>query len=136
MKGPLSYRGRFGQRRPVLLPRYHHEKELVKKLRLMSEVPVITLLGTRKISVPAPAAARGPPVPVVAVRASTGGLAVLQTILSRLQKNLSAAILIVQLSVRAFFPRGCLESGFDRACTEGSVAEYSTVVFAGHKHDG
>jgi two-component system, chemotaxis family, protein-glutamate methylesterase/glutaminase len=85
-------------------------KELVQTIKLMSEIKVIKRWpSSLKASSPAQpflpkAAAPVPNFKIVAIGASTGGPAVIHSILNRLPKNLPAPILIVQHIAAGFLP--------------------------------
>jgi two-component system, chemotaxis family, protein-glutamate methylesterase/glutaminase len=82
-------------------------RELLKTVKLMSEVKVVRRWPRSKYSTASPAVAKEivkskGTIRVVAIGASTGGPMVLQTILSELPKNFSSPVLIVQHMARGF----------------------------------
>jgi len=99
----------------------HIARQLVKKIKLISQVPVVTRRAkstpfTRQGSTPAahtgtfprPRASASAAVQIVAVGASTGGPQVLQTILGRLPANYPVPILCVQ-HISAGFLQGLVD---------------------------
>lgn len=90
-------------------------REVVRTVRLMAEVPVARRWATVRDArgVPSHSVALPPPAPlrnveVVAIGASTGGPAVLQTILKGLPKALPVPMLVVQ-HIAAGFDRGLVD---------------------------
>lgn len=113
--------------------RIQREKELVKTLRLMSEVKVVTRRGPRKVSDIEPASSNGPAIPVVAIGASTGGPPVLQTILSNLSADFPAALLIVQHISAGFLPG--LRQWLERSSRlPVSIPAHGDSLLAGHAY--
>jgi two-component system chemotaxis response regulator CheB len=92
------------------------QEELISKVKLMSEIKVVRRwVHTRKIKKEEKKTARGsaslialPDIEVVAIGASTGGPAVLQTILSELSSEFPVPVLIVQHIAKGFI-QGMLE---------------------------
>ena len=85
-----------------------HAKELIKTVKLMSEVKVVRRWGRRPGKQPgayigAPAEITSMDIRVVAIGASTGGPPVIQQILSGLPKEFPAPVLIVQHMAAGFF---------------------------------
>jgi two-component system chemotaxis response regulator CheB len=105
-------------------------KDLVDTVKLMSEVKVVKRWPRHKSLSPTPAAAEickpAGPIQAVAIGASTGGPAALQTILAGLPKDFPYPVLIVQHMTRGFV-QGFVEwlgnaSGFPvRIATDGEA---------------
>ncbi|HWB60595.1 MAG TPA: chemotaxis-specific protein-glutamate methyltransferase CheB [Chthoniobacteraceae bacterium] len=110
-------------------------RELLKTVKLMSEVKVVRRWSRLRNASPSPSEPRRaevdasrsrPAVHVVAIGASTGGPVVLQTILAGLPKDFPVPILIVQHMARGFV-HGFVEwlagaSGFPaRVATDGEI---------------
>ncbi|MBI3995170.1 MAG: chemotaxis response regulator protein-glutamate methylesterase, partial [Nitrospirae bacterium] len=129
--------------RPAGLGHPGHEamaKELVQTVKLMSEVKVVKrwIRPHRQTAV---GAVREPPllrqapaeIKLIAIGASTGGPVVLQTILSRLPKDFSVPVLVVQHMVSDFIP-GFVE-WLDQTCPIPiHVAAHGESVLPGHAY--
>jgi len=113
--------------------RGQREKELVKTIRLMSQVKVVTRRGPRKVSGIEPTSSKGPAIPVVAIGASTGGPPVLRTILSNLPADFPAALLIVQHISAGFLPG--LREWLERTTRfPVSIPAHGDSLLAGHAY--
>ncbi|MBI2311395.1 MAG: chemotaxis response regulator protein-glutamate methylesterase [Betaproteobacteria bacterium] len=115
-------------------------RELIQTVKLMSEVHVVRRWPKRTPTVsPAPAArpipleAHPTEVKLVAIGASTGGPVVLQTILSRLPKNLPVPIVIVQHIAAGFTP-GMAEWLAESSGFPVHVAAQGEYLLPGHAY--
>lgn len=130
--------------RPAGLGHPGHEamaKELVQAVKLMSEVKVVKRWIRPQRQTAAAGMVREPSLPrrapaeikLIAIGASTGGPIVLQTILSKLPKDFSIPILIVQHMVADFIP-GFVE-WLDQTCSIPiHVAVHGESVLPGHAY--
>jgi two-component system chemotaxis response regulator CheB len=114
-------------------------KELIQTVKLMSEVKVIRRWNKtwQPCLVPAPAEitnnGNNREIQVVAIGASTGGPIVLQTILSQLQKDFSAPVLIVQ-HMASGFSQGFVEWLNQTSGLPVHLAAYGESIRPGHAY--
>jgi two-component system, chemotaxis family, protein-glutamate methylesterase/glutaminase len=111
-------------------------KELISTIRLMSEIRVVKRWPRKKPRGPSAAGNPEQPRPligiqVIAIGASTGGPAVIHTILSKLPESFSIPILIVQHMARGFVAGFADWLGKDSALTVG-IAAHGEYMQAGH----
>lgn len=121
-------------------PDHGAAKQLLDTVKLMSEVKVVKRWSRSRYATPAyvPAAAElenlpGPPVQAVAIGASTGGPAALQTILSSLPKDFSLPVLIVQ-HMTPGFAEGFVEWLADSSRFSVRVARDGEFLLPGHAY--
>lgn len=114
-------------------------KELVKTVKLMSEVKVVRRWNRARQAQPATPAKEvkvredSQEIQVVAIGASTGGPIVLQTILSRLQKDFPVPVLIVQ-HMAAGFTQGFVDWLNQTSGLPVRIASYGEDLLPGHAY--
>jgi two-component system chemotaxis response regulator CheB len=128
--------------RPKGIGHPEHEvtaRELVRTVKLMSEVKVVrrwprSKAGSAAASAPRVRTSKAPAeIRVVAVGASTGGPIVLQTILSRLQKDFPAPVLIVQ-HMAPGFAEGFVEWLAETTKFPAHIAGPGALMLPGHAY--
>ncbi len=104
--------------------------DLIKKIKLISRVKVVTHLSGKQVSQPSfdsrPAIHK-----VIGIVASTGGPRALATLLSQLPKNLAAPIMIVQHIAEGFAP-GLVDWLADVSPLRVHLAKNDTLIENGH----
>jgi two-component system chemotaxis response regulator CheB len=130
--------------RPTGIGHPDHEAmttELVRTVKLMSEVRVVRRWARSPLGTAVARAVREPSLPkqpltqidLIAIGASTGGPIVLQTILSKLPKDFSIPLLIVQHMVSDFIP-GFVEWLDQTGSIPIHVAAHGESVLPGHAY--
>ncbi len=107
----------------------HEEEELIHAIKLMSEVKVVKRRQTNETALPSEFEERGE-IRLIAMGASIGGPPVIQTILSRLPKDISVPILIVQHMSAGFI------EGFVGWLDETSILPVHVALNGSYIHPG